>query len=38
MLFSWPMKKNIDLYFLLNDYEIDGEEVSAAFLKLVYRF
>jgi hypothetical protein len=38
MLFSWPMKKNIDLYFLLNDYEIDGEEVCAAFLKLVYRF
>jgi hypothetical protein len=38
MLFSWPVKKNIDLYFLLNDYEMDGEEVSAAFLKLVYRF
>jgi hypothetical protein len=38
MLFSWPMRKNIDLYFLLNDYEIDGEEVSVAFLKMVYRF
>jgi hypothetical protein len=38
MLFSWPVKKNIDFYFLLNDYEIDGEEVRAAFLKMVYRF
>jgi hypothetical protein len=25
-------------YFPLNDYEIDGEEVRAAFLKMVYRF
>ena len=32
------MKKNIDLYFLLNDYEADGEKVQAAFFKIVYRF
>jgi len=38
MLFSWPMKDNTDLYFLLNDYEIDGEDVRAAFFKIVYRF
>ena len=38
MLFSWPMKDDTDLYFLLNDYEIDGEKVRAAFLKIVYRF
>lgn len=38
MLFSWPVKKNIDIYFMLNDYEIDGDEASIAFLKLVYRF
>ena len=38
MLFSWPMKQNTDLYLLFNDYEIDGEKVSAAFVKMVYRF
>ena len=38
MLFSWPMKDNTDLYFLLNDYEVDGEKVRAAFCKIVYRF
>ena len=38
LLFSWPMKDNTDLYFLLNDYEIDGEKVRAAFFKIVYRF
>ena len=38
MLFSWPMKDDTDLYFLLNDYEIDGEKVRAAFFKIVYRF
>ncbi|MFH1882661.1 MAG: TRAP transporter large permease subunit, partial [Planctomycetota bacterium] len=38
MLFSWPMKDNTDLYFLLNDYEVDGEKVRAAFFKIVYRF
>ena len=38
MLFSWPMKDNTDLYFLINDYEVDGEEVRAAFFKTVYRF
>ncbi len=38
LLFSWPMKDDTDLYFLLNDYEIDGEKVRAAFFKIVYRF
>ncbi len=38
MLFSWPMKDNTDLYFLLNDYEVNGEKVRAAFFKIVYRF
>lgn len=38
MLFSWPMKQNTDLYVLFNDYEIDGEKVRAAFVKMVYRF
>ncbi len=38
MLFSWPMKDNTDLYFLLNDYEVDGEKTRAAFFKIVYRF
>ncbi len=38
LLFSWPLKKSMDLYVLLNDYEVDGEEVRAAFVKVVYRF
>lgn len=38
MLFSWPMKDDTDLYFLVNDYEVDSEKVSAAFFKIVYRF
>ena len=39
LLFSWEkLKDNVDLYFLLNDYETDGEDVQAAFVKLVYRF
>jgi len=38
MLFSWTMKDNTDLYFLLNDYEVDGEKIRAAFFKIVYRF
>ena len=38
LLFSWPVKKNIDLYVLLNDYETDVEDVQAAFVKMVYRF
>jgi len=37
-LFSWPMKDNIDLYVLFNDYETDGQEVCGAFFKVVYRF
>jgi hypothetical protein len=38
MLFSWPMRKNMDLYVLVNDYTTDVEDVRAAFCKLVYRF
>ncbi len=38
LLFSWPVKKNMDVYVLLNDYETDTENVQAAFVKLVYRF
>ena len=38
LLFSWPVKKNMDLYVLLNDYETDTEDVQAAFVKMVYRF
>ncbi|MHC4642133.1 MAG: carbohydrate binding family 9 domain-containing protein [Planctomycetota bacterium] len=38
MLFSWPMRKNMDLYVLLNDYTTDVEDIRAAFCKLVYRF
>ena len=38
MLFSWPMALNKDFYVLLNDYEVDGEKVRAAFVKMVYRF
>jgi len=32
------MAHNKDFYVLLNDYEIDGEKVRAAFVKMVYRF
>ncbi len=38
LLFSWPVKKNMDVYVLLNDYETDAEDVQAAFVKMVYRF
>ncbi|MHC4693363.1 MAG: carbohydrate binding family 9 domain-containing protein, partial [Planctomycetota bacterium] len=38
ILFSWPMRKNMDLYLLYNDYITDVESVRAAFAKLVYRF
>ena len=38
VLFSWPVKLNTDFYVMFNDYKIDGEEVSGAFVKLVYRF
>ncbi|MHC4173402.1 MAG: carbohydrate binding family 9 domain-containing protein [Planctomycetota bacterium] len=37
-LFSWPVRDNMDLYLLFNDYETDGQDVSAAFFKVVYRF
>jgi len=38
MLFSWPVKKNTDVYILLNDYHTGTENVRAAFVKVVYRF
>jgi len=38
LLFSWPVKKNMDLYVLLNDYQTDVEDVRVAFVKMVYRF
>ncbi len=38
LLFSWPMAQNKDFYVLLNDYEINGEKIRAAFVKMVYRF
>jgi len=38
VLFSWPMRDDIDLYLLFNDYETNGEDVCAAFFKVVYRF
>ena len=37
ILFSWPMKDNIDLYLLFNDYKTDEESVRAVFFKIVYR-
>jgi hypothetical protein len=38
ILFSWPMRKDVDLYLLYNDYITDVDSVRAAFAKLVYRF
>ena len=38
MLFSWPVKKDTDFYFLLNDYHTGTENVRGAFVKIVYRF
>ncbi len=38
MLFSWPMKHDTDMYFVLNDYEDNGDDVREAFFKIVYRF
>ena len=38
ILFSWPMRKNMDLYLLYNDYITDVDSIRAAFAKLVYRF
>ncbi|MFQ6036836.1 MAG: DUF5916 domain-containing protein, partial [Sedimentisphaerales bacterium] len=38
VLFSWPMRDNVDLYLLFNDYETNGEDVCATFFKVVYRF
>ena len=38
MLFSWPVRTEVDLYLLWNDYDTDAEDVSSAFFKVVYRF
>ena len=38
LLFSWPMKDDTDIYFVLNDYEDNGDEERGAFFKIVYRF
>ena len=38
VLFSWPVKKNTDLYILLNDYHTGTENMRGAFMKVVYRF
>ncbi len=38
MLFSWPVRKEIDIYVLWNDYETDEDDVNSVFLKAVYRF
>jgi hypothetical protein len=37
-LFSWPVRKQIDLYVLWNDYETGDEDVNSVFAKVVYRF
>jgi len=37
-LFSWPVRKDIDLYLLWNDYETGEEDVNSAFFKVAYRF
>lgn len=36
-LFSWPYRKNIDLYVLFNDYETRAENISEIFFKAVYK-
>lgn len=38
MLFSWPVNKDTDFYFLLNDYHTGEENIRGAFMKVVYRF
>ena len=38
LLFSWPVRQNIDFYFLFNDYQTDGVNECGAFAKVVYRF
>lgn len=37
-LYSGPVRRDIDVYLLWNNYETDEEDVSTVFLKLVYRF
>jgi len=37
-LYSWPVRRDIDVYRLWNDYETDEEDVPSVFLKLVCRF
>ena len=38
MLFSWPVRKDVDLYLLWNDYDTDEKDVNSAFFKAVCRF
>ncbi len=40
LLFSWPVRDNIDYYFVFNDYrtEEDGIAERGVFTKIVYRF
>jgi len=37
-LYSGPVRRDIDVYLLWNNYETDEEDVSTVLLKLVYRF
>lgn len=38
LLFIWPIRDNIDYYFVLNDYKTDGPAQRGVFNKIVYRF
>ncbi len=38
LLFVWPVRYNIDYYFVFNDYRSDGIAQRGIFNKLVYRF
>ena len=38
LLFSWPVRQEMDIYLVLNDIENEGQTEEGAFTKLVYRF
>jgi len=38
LLFTWPVKHNIDFYLMLSDYRTDEETGRSVFTKIVYRF
>lgn len=38
LLFEWPIRENLDLYLVLNDWKTDEDEERAAFAKVVYHF